>query len=113
MKLVVLVLIVMVVFSSVCLAGFMDNAADKVGEKLDQQTDKLMQKVVNGLDKGFDWVVSKILGFINWAVAIFSIMAIGWLLSMLCDKDSRRCIRILVILVSISLTIDKLKSLTN
>jgi hypothetical protein len=113
MKLVVLVLVAMVVLSGVCLAGFFDSAADTVNEKVDQQTDKLMAKVVAGLDKGFDWTVKKVLGFIYWVMQVISIVAIGWLLSMLCDKDSRKCVRILVVLVSISLTVDKLKSLIN
>lgn len=113
MKLFVLVMLIMVVLSGVCLAGFLDNASDKVNEKVDEQADKLMTKVITSIDKGFDWTVKKILGFIYWSVQTLSIVLIGWLLSFLCDHDSRKAVRILVILCAVSLTVDKLRSLIN
>jgi hypothetical protein len=113
MKLFVLAMLIVFVMSGVCLAGFFDSASDKINEKVDKQADKLMTKVIAGLEKGFDWIVKKILGFIYWVVQTLAVVSIGWLLSLLCDHDSRKAVRILVILCAVSLTIDKLRSLIN
>ena len=115
MKIIALVLLAMFALSASCWAGVLDNAADKVSEKLnkavDDSAEKMTSKVAAALEKGTDWLIKKALTCIFFVVEVFAIIAVGWLLSYLCDRDSRKMVRILVILCVISLTVDKLVSL--
>lgn len=97
--------------------SILDNAVDKVTDKLnkavDDSAEKLSNKVTVALDKGWNWLMDKILAFMFFLTEIVAIIGGGWLLSLLCDKDSRKAIRVLVILCVISVVIDKIVSLKS
>jgi hypothetical protein len=117
MKVIALVLLAMFALSLPCWGSVLDNAADKVSEKLNKAVDDSAQKMSNkvgaALEKGADWLIKKALAVIFFIVEVFAIIGIGWILSYICDRDSRKMVRILVILCVISLTVDKLVSLIN
>lgn len=116
MKLLVLILLIVFIMSGVCLAGIVDDNVEKVGEKLtkavDESAEKMTTKVSSALEKGFAWLIEKLLAFIAFVVEIAAIIGVGWIISFMCDRDSRKMVRILVILCVISVVVNKLVSLT-
>jgi hypothetical protein len=112
MRVILIMLLIMITTTCICFAWPFDNVTDNINEKVDKaidnQTEKLNDKVMTTLDKVFDWTMKKIKALIWYITEIFSIIGIGWLLSFLCDHDSRIMIKILVVLCVISVTVDKL-----
>lgn len=101
MKLLVLTLLIVFVMSGVSLAGIVDDSAEK-----------LTTKVSSAMEKGFAWLIEKVLAFVGFVVEIAAIIGVGWIMSFMCDRDSRKMVRILVILCVISVVVNKLVSLT-
>ena len=90
---------------------FMEKAEEKVEKVLDSGAEKLAGKVSDALDKGWNWLLDKLLAVIFFVTKIFAIIAVGWIMSYMCDRDSRKMVRVLVILCVISVVVEKLVSL--
>jgi hypothetical protein len=104
MKRFVLFMLLFFSLSNLCFAG----PVDYIGDKLDQQTDKFVNKAMGYAEKAGDWLKTKTINFIWWLTQAISVIGIGWLLSFLCDRDSRVMVRLLVVLCVISLTVTQI-----
>lgn len=118
MKQLVLIMIIMVSLSNVTFSNSItdltDNATKKVNDSVDkavdQQTDKMINKANEFIDKAGTWLFVKTKSLIWSLTEIISVIGIGWLLSFLCDRDSRTMIRFLIVLIVISILTEKLVS---
>lgn len=116
MKLLVLIMSILYCLSSLVVANPLDSALEKVGgnieRSVDLQSQQISDKVTALAEKGMMWLISLLKSILWFVTEILSIIGVGWLMSYLCDRDSRKMVRILVVLCVISLAVSKLVNLT-